>query len=199
MDRKTSNRYRKIFNNEQEHLLNFAIKLAEEGALLPARTRRRTSVGVISALYSKHIEQIKPDFVSIAAEFGNTPGNLKKIARKLESDASHYLNSIDGKIRKFMTLFSLAMRSIEILTDKSVVSIKEFLDLVNTICKKLGSGLESETELFFSRYFYLTGFKAESGRAASSGIELNVTAAVKSTCVILRITRGEKDEPKTND
>lgn len=198
MDKKTMKRYKKIFNEEEDHLLRFALRLAEEGAVLPNRIRYNTARGSIKILYSKHIDKVDPAWKEISSETGVSIAALKKAAKSIEEEARRYLTLIDQKISSYNSLFDLAMREISLLTDWNIVSVKDFLKLTKSICSYFKSELESEVDRYFSRYFYLTGFTAESGRNAASGMSLHVTPSVKSMCVILRVKRGDLGGSKTN-
>ncbi len=198
MDKKTVKRYKKIFNEEEDHFLRFALKLAEEGAVLPNRIRYNTAVGSIKILYTRHIDRVEPEWKEISSESGVSIAALRKTIKSIEEEAGRYLALIDQKVSSYIRLFDLAMRAISLLTDWNVVSIIEFLRLTKSICSYFKSELKSEVDRFFSRYFYLTGFTAESGRNAASAMSLYVTPSVKSTCVILRVKRGDFGGSETN-
>jgi len=141
---------------------------------------------------------VEPEWKEISSESGVSIAALRKTIKSIEEEAGRYLALIDQKVSSYIRLFDLAMRAISLLTDWNVVSIIEFLRLTKSICSYFKSELKSEVDRFFSRYFYLTGFTAESGRNAASGMSLYVTPSVKSTCVILRVKRGDFGGSETN-
>ncbi len=192
MDNKIEEKYRRIFDGDWKRYRKFGLKLAKEGGILPSGTWNKTTKAVIKYLYIKHIEQVTPDTAEIANQLKINEATLLQSVEFIESRVSYFLNSVDRKIQTYIKLFKTSMEQIKILCDKKYITIKEFLDYTKHLCLFWNITPPLEIEKFFSRYFYLTGFRAKSGRTASEGIELYVTPTARNRCVLIEV-RGDSD------
>ncbi len=113
---------------------------------------------------------------------------LLKTCQKIENAAIVYLKSIGNKIDGYVALFRTAAKNrIKLITGKGIHRGKKtFIKYVQYLCNYWRSDKTEEIEKFFTRYFYLTGLKAETGRNAASGLDLYTSPRVKGTYVILR-------------
>ncbi|MGC9384710.1 MAG: hypothetical protein ACP5D6_08945 [Kosmotogaceae bacterium] len=192
MDNRIDEKYQRIFEGEWEHYRKFAKNLARKGGIFPGGTWNRTIKGTIKYLYMKHIEQVQPDVTELAEQLEISENTLLQSVETLESKVSYYLKSVDRKIQAYIKLFKTSMEQIKILSDKKYITINEFLDYTKHLCLFWNVNTAKEMEKFFARYFYLTGFKAKSGRIASEGTELYVTPEAKNRCVLIQV-RGDSD------
>jgi hypothetical protein len=191
-DNKIEEKYRSIFDGEWERYRKFAQNLARKGGILPSGTWNKTTKGVVKYLYIKHIEQIMPDAAEIANQLKISESTLLQSVKFMEDRVSYFLKSVDKKIQTYVKLFKTAMEQIKMLSDKKYITIKEFLNYTKHLCLFWSANPPKEIDKFFSRYFYLTGFKAKSGRTATEGVELYVTPTTRSRCVLIQV-RGDSD------
>lgn len=179
-------KYTEAFSGNWQYLLRFALKTAEAGGKFPLKTTIPSMRGCMEYLYSKYIERVPVDIKLIAYRHGITPETLKKHVKKIENGAIVYLKSIESKIDGYVTLFRIAAKQIKLITGKESVEVKAFIKYVQHLCNYWKSNKAEEIERFFTRYFYLTGLKAETGRNAAFGLDLYTSPRVKGTYVILR-------------
>ncbi|ACR79192.1 MULTISPECIES: hypothetical protein [Kosmotoga] len=186
MEKSLREKYTEAFSGNWQYLLKFALKIAEAGGEFPPKTTISSMRGCMEFLYSKYIERVPVDIKLIAYGHGITPETLKKHVKKIENAAIVYLKSIGNKIDGYVALFRTAAKQIKLITGKESIEVKTFIKYVQYLCNYWRSDKTEEIEKFFTRYFYLTGLKAETGRNAASGLDLYTSPRVKGTYVILR-------------